>query len=122
MFPRFITKSIHAYLDYPVAAALIVLPFLLNLGANNPAALWLSVITGFAAFILTVLTDHHLGIFRVLLYKLHLTVDFLVGVTFVIAPFVLGFSGIDAVYYWLNGGTVLCVVSLHKPEMESVTA
>lgn len=114
--PRFITKTIHAYLDYPVALALVVLPILLNLGQTNPLALWLSIATGVAAFLLTVLTDHHLGLIKILPYKLHLTVDMLVGIVFVAAPFVLGFVGIDAIYYWANGIAVLIVVTLHKPE------
>ena len=114
---RFVTKTIHAYLDYPVAIALIALPFLLGLGDSNPIALWLSVGTGVAAFILTVLTDHKLGMIRVLSYAFHLRVDFLVGVVFIIAPFLLGFSGLDAWFYWINGAAVLTVVSLHKPEI-----
>ena len=114
--PRFITKRIHAYLDYPVALALIVLPFLLNLGQSSAMAIWLSVATGVAAFLLTLLTDHHLGLVRVLSYKLHLVVDMLVGVAFVVAPFVLKFENIDATYYWFLGVAVLVVVSLHKPE------
>ncbi len=59
---RFVTRSVHAYLDYHVALALMGLPFVLGLGQSNPMALWLSVVTGLAAFALTVLTDHHLGI------------------------------------------------------------
>jgi hypothetical protein len=96
---RFVTKSIHAYLDYPVAIGLIVMPFIFGLGAENPLALWLSVATGVAAFGLTVLTDHHLGLIRVLPYSLHLAVDGLVGVVFVAAPFVLGFASLDFWYY-----------------------
>ena len=38
------------------------------------------------------------------------------SVSFSLAPFVLGFSGIDAAFYWLNGITVLLVVGLHKSE------
>ena len=75
--------------------------------------------TGVAAFILTLLTNHQLGVFRALPYSVHLTVDFLVGVVFLAAPLVFGFSGIDALYYWANGGAVLVVVGLHKPETES---
>ncbi|WP_120497388.1 hypothetical protein [Kiloniella sp. EL199] len=116
MIPRFVTKNIHAYLDYPVAISLIALPFVLNLGSSHPVAMWLSVVTGVAAFILTVLTDHHLGIIRVLPYKLHLAVDFAVGALFTLIPFILSFSGIDAIYYWANGLAVLTVVGLHKPE------
>lgn len=113
---KFVTKRIHAFLDYPVAIALIGLPFLLGLGDSNPLALQLSVATGIAAFILTVLTDHHLGVIRVVSYKAHLAVDFLVGLVFVLAPFIFAFEGIDSIYYWVNGVTVLSVVSLHKPE------
>ena len=116
MFPRFVTKSIHAYLDYPVALGLMALPFVLGLGASHPLAFTLSFVTGIAALLLTILTDHHLGIIRILPYKLHLTVDFLVGVVFVLAPFLLGFSGIDLAFYLVIGLTVFAVVGMHKPE------
>jgi hypothetical protein len=108
---RFMNKRLHAYLDYPVALALIAMPFILGLGAVNPLAFWLSVVTGVAAFFLTILTDHHLGLVRILPYKLHLAVDLLVGVTFLAAPFVLGFAGIEASYYWILGATVVVVVT-----------
>ena len=111
---KFITKQIHAYLDYPVALALLGLPFLLNLGSSHSLALSLSVATGVAAFILTGLTNHHLGLFKVIPYKIHLLVDFIVGIVFVIAPFLFSFKGVDAIYYWLIGAIVLIVVSLHK--------
>ena len=117
MNPRFITPQIHAYIDYPVAVALIALPFALGLGATNPLALWLSVVTGIAAFVLTLLTDHQFGVIRVLPYWLHLAVDRLVGLTFLVAPIVLGFHGIDAAYYWANAAAVLAVTFLlNKPE------
>ncbi|MEM7117044.1 MAG: hypothetical protein AAF614_31720 [Chloroflexota bacterium] len=119
---RFVTKTIHAYLDYPVALALIALPFVLGLGMSNPLARWLSVSIGVAAFVLTLLTNHELGVIRVLPYSLHLSVDFLVGLLFVAAPFIFQFNGVDAWYYWLNGTAVLIVVSLHKPESASATA
>ena len=114
--PRFVTKTIHAYLDYPVALGLIIMPFILGIGDVNPLALWVSVATGVAAFILTVLTDHHLGLIRVLPFKLHLAVDLLVGLAFVAVPFVLGLSGLEAAYFWVLGATVLVVVSMNAPE------
>lgn len=113
---KFVTKRIHAFLDYPVALALIILPFILGLGTSNPVAFQLSVVTGIAAFLLTLLTDHHLGVFRVVSYRIHLAVDFIVAIAFIAAPFLFSFEGIDAYYYWLNGGAVLLVVSLHKSE------
>lgn len=113
---KFVTKKIHAYLDYPVAVALMSLPFILGLGSSNTLALYLSIATGAAAFILTLLTDHHLGVYRIIPYKGHLIVDALVGIVFVIAPFLFSFKGIDYYYYLINGLAVLTVVSLHKPE------
>ncbi len=119
MDPRFITKNMHAVLDYPVALSLMVAPFILGLGDSHPAARWLAVGTGVAALILTLLTNHRLGVLRVLPYAVHLAVDGLVGVVFVFAPLVVPFSGLDAIYYWANGAAVLMVVGLHKPERAS---
>jgi hypothetical protein len=106
---RFVTQKIHALLDYPVAASLIGMPFLLGLGASNPIALWLSVATGVAALILTLLTNHESGIIRIVPYWLHVNVDRLVGIAFLMAPFVLGFTGLDKAYYLINAGAVLLV-------------
>lgn len=116
---KFVTRSIHAYLDYPVALALIGLPFVLDLGASHPMALWLSVVTGIAAFVLTLLTDHHLGVIRVVPYSVHMAVDLIVGLTFLAAPFLFGFSGLDAAFYWLNGAAVCAVIAAHKPEAQA---
>lgn len=114
------TKTVHAWIDYPVALSLIATPFILGLGATQPLALWLSVATGVAALLLTLLTDHQTGVIRVLPYSLHLLVDRLVGVVFIAAPFVLGFAGLDAAYYWANGVAVLLVTFvLNAPETDS---
>lgn len=116
---RFVTRTIHAYLDYPVALALIALPFVLGLGGSNQLAHYVSPIVGVAAFVLTLFTDHHLGVFRILPYRLHLAVDLTVGVLFLILPFALGFQGLDALYYWANGAAVVTVIALSKPELET---
>ncbi len=122
MTPRFVTKTVHAYLDYPVAVSLMVLPFALGLGTSSPLALHLAVATGIAAFVLTLLTDHHLGVVRILPYWLHVAVDRLVGLVFIAAPFVLGFEGLDAFFYWLNGAAVLAVTVLFNAPEQDVLA
>lgn len=118
---RFVTKTIHAWLDYPVACALIALPFVFGLGASHPLALILSPVVGIAALVLTIFTDHALGVVRVLPYKVHLAVDLAVGVLFLILPLVLGFAGVDAVYYMLNGAAVVAVIALSKPDADLVS-
>jgi hypothetical protein len=119
---RFITKQIHAYLDYPVAFSLMALPFLLSLGRTNSMALWLSVAAGVAALVLTIFTDHQFGLIRVIPYGVHLAVDMAVGVVFLAAPSVFGFTGVDAMYYWINGAAVATVIALHKPESKLALA
>ena len=113
---RFVTKTIHAWLDYPVAFALVTLPFLLGLGADKPLALAISPIVGAAAFLLTVFTDHDLGVIRILPYRLHLAVDLAVGLLFLALPLALGFTGLDAAFYLVNGFAVVAVICLSKPE------
>ncbi len=119
---RFVTRTVHAWLDYPVALALIALPFLLGLGESHPLALAVSPVVGIAAFVLTVFTDHHLGIFRVFPYRLHLTVDLLVGLAFLVLPFAFGFTGLDAAFYLVNGAAVVAVIGLSKPETGMASA
>ena len=112
---RFVTKDIHAVLDYPVALALMAAPFALPLGDSHPAARWLTLLVGVAALVLTLLTNHRLGVLRLLPYWLHVVVDALVGVVFLIAPIVFGFTGIDLWFYLANGAAVMTVVSLSAP-------
>lgn len=87
------------------------MPFVLGVGADYPLARWLSVATGVAAFVLTLLTDHKGGV-KVVPYWFHVAVDRLVGVTFAAAPFVFGFTGLDAGYYWANAAAVLTATVL----------
>lgn len=119
---RFVTQRIHAMLDYPVAAGLMALPFLLGLGESTPLALWLSVGTGVVALVLTLLTNHETGVIRVLPYAFHLAVDFGVGVVFLAVPIAFGFAGIDAWFYWATGAAVLTVVGLHQPQATTTPA
>jgi hypothetical protein len=119
---RFVTKTVHAYLDYPVAIALTAMPFVLGLGATNPIAKWLSVATGVAALVLTILTDHKTGLVRILPYSFHVLVDRIVGITFAIAPLALGFVGLDAWYYWANAAAVLLVTFVLNAPDDARTA
>jgi hypothetical protein len=117
---RFVTRQVHAFLDYPVAVSLMAMPFELQIGAANPIARWLSVVTGVAAFALTLLTDHELGVWRVLPYWFHVTVDRIVGVTFALTPIALGFATIDSLYYWANAAAVLAVTFVFNAKKQSV--
>ncbi len=109
---RFITPNQHGILDFMVAAVLIAGPFVLGLGDSSPLVVWISVVTGFAVIVLSLLTDYRYGLYRLIPFWGHLMVDGIVGLAFVLIPFMLGFEGLDAIFYWVNGLGVLAVVTL----------
>lgn len=109
---RFITPTLHGVADYTAGLGLMVAPFLLGLGASSQWAVWFSVCTGVAVFAASLLTDYKLSAYRLIPFQGHLAIDLLVAVTFMILPFALGFSGLDAAYYWFNATVVFLVVSL----------
>jgi len=107
---KILSSKLHGFIDYAAALALIIAPFLV-LPADAPAiAIWLSVAAGTALIIYSLITDYSASIRNVLPFKLHLLIDFIAGVTFVIAPFILEFEGITSLYYFVMGGTVILVV------------
>ena len=111
---RFLSPRLHAVVDYAAAAGLIVLPFVLGLGASAPLAFWLSVGSGVAVIGYSLLTSYAYSAAPVLPFKLHLLIDFAAAVAFAVAPFVFGFSGLDAVYYWVMAAAVLVVVAVSQ--------
>ena len=90
---RIVNGPIHAYLDYPFAVAVIVVPSVLGLGGSYPAVLRLSPLIGATAFLLTIFTDHHLGILGVMSCRFRLSVDLPVGALFLFCPSPSAFPG-----------------------------
>ena len=60
----FIPPFVHGLLDYPLAAVLIVLPFVLDF--DNGAAKWIAVALGVGAAVLAVGTAWQTGIVRII--------------------------------------------------------
>jgi hypothetical protein len=111
---RFISSTLHGVADYSAGVGLIVAPILLDLGKMNSASLWISIIAGLAVLVVSLLTDYKLGAFRTIPFQGHLAIDLVVAIVFMIIPFVLGFSGIEANYYLFNASVVFTVVSLSE--------
>jgi len=122
MSVRFLTPNLHGVVDYAAAVGLITMPFVLGLGESHPLAKWLAVATGVAVILVSALTKYKLALLPVLPFKAHLAIDFAVAVAFVATPLVLGFSDLDAVYYWVNAIAVFAVVAVSQPEERSELA
>lgn len=109
---KILSSKIHGFIDYAAAAALIVAPFLV-LPADAPVvATVLSVAAGIALIIYSLITDYSVSARKAIPFKLHLLIDFIAGVSFVAAPFVLGFEGVTKFYFLVMGGAVILVVLL----------
>lgn len=109
---RFITPTLHGFLDFAAAAGLIAFPFLL--GFHN-LSLWLSVAGGVGLIGYSLLTNYALGPLKLISYRTHIVLDLLAAAAFIAAPAVLGFAGLVAIYYYVMGGGVIAVVGLSGP-------
>ena len=107
---KFISSTFHGYIDYATAVALIVATFLLKPAGAPEIAKWLSVAAGVGLIIYSLITDYSVSARKAIPFKTHLMLDFIAGVVFVAAPFVLGFAGITKIYYLVMGLAVIIVV------------
>ncbi len=70
---------------------------------------------------MSLLTDYKLGLVRIIPFTTHLAIDTAVATAFVLAPFLLGFAGLDAWFYWINAAAVFVVVAVSMPGQERPT-
>ncbi len=113
---RFVNAKYHAILDYATAVLLMVAPFLLNFSGSEK---WLSVGAGAALLTYSLLTGYSLGVRSLISFPLHLATDFVAGATFLVAPFILGFTGLSQGYYFMIGATVILLVLVTDPATDS---
>ncbi|MEM9618775.1 MAG: hypothetical protein AAF936_12515 [Pseudomonadota bacterium] len=109
---KILSSKIHGFIDYAAAAALIVAPFFVLPAGAPVIATLLSVAAGVALIIYSLITDYSVSARKAIPFKLHLLIDFIAGVSFIIAPFVLGFEGVTKFYFLIMGGAVIMVVLL----------
>jgi len=109
---RFINSTLHGLLDYAAATALIIAPFLLGLAEQSVFAHWFSVAAGAGLIVYSLITKYAYSMAKIIPFKIHLMFDLAAAVVFLLAPFLFGFEGIVAGYYWVMGAGVVMVVLL----------
>ena len=117
---RFLTPKLHGLVDYAAAAGLIIFPSVLGIGASSPIAFWLSVAAGVSVICYSMLTGYTYAAAPVVPFKVHLVIDFVAAIAFALAPFLFGFSGLDAIYYWALSAAVFLVVAISQTEDETL--
>ncbi|TYQ27777.1 hypothetical protein PseudUWO311_07075 [Pseudanabaena sp. UWO311] len=117
---RFISGSLHGILDYAAAIVLISVPLALNFQTTSPLALWLSVAAGVLLVTYSLITDYGLSLVKWIPFNIHLILDAVAGVAFLVAPFLFGFEGLIRWFYFANGAIVLLLVLVTDPRISRV--
>lgn len=119
---RIINPTLHGVLDYAAAAGLILLPFVLGLGRLEPLAPWISVAGGALLIAYSLVTDYRFGWLRLLPFADHIKSDLLAAGAFIGVPFLFGFEGLVAGYFWFMASGVLVVVALSESDAQATSA
>jgi hypothetical protein len=92
---KIISTHTHGILDYIVGLTLAASPWLFGF-ARGGVETTLPVILGLGALVYSLLTRYELGLFKVLPFRAHLTLDFFSGLLLAVSPWMFGFK--DYVY------------------------
>jgi hypothetical protein len=107
---RFIPTRFHGVLDYVTGLVLIIAPWLINF-SNVATAAWVMVIAGMSVLLQTAFTDFEVGLIRKISMKVHLTIDFGLGILLALSPWLLNFNK-QLFLPHLIGGLFIAIASL----------
>lgn len=88
---RMIPPKIHGVTDYLAAILLLLAPNLFGFAELGGWPVWIARGVGVLILLQALMTDYEVGVFRVLPFRLHLLVDYIVGPFLAISPFLFGF-------------------------------
>lgn len=87
---KIISRPLHIVLDLCYSIFLIVYPWVFEqeMGLGSITLL----ISGLSIICYSMLTKYELGVLKLISFKIHLSIDFVLGVALICAPWVLGFG------------------------------
>ena len=88
---KIIPTRIHGMLDYIVGLLLIFAPRIFGFQNGGPEDR-IPVTLGVLTLIYSLLTRYEMGLFKLIPFRVHLTIDFLSGVFLAVSPWAFGFS------------------------------
>ena len=112
---RFIPRSLHAVLDYTTALFLVIAPWVLGLSPGRATAI--PVVIGVGTLLYSILTHYEGGLIRVIPFRVHLILDVIAALVFMIAPYALRFTENNAAPFVMIGIYELAVALLTDPNV-----
>jgi VIT1/CCC1 family predicted Fe2+/Mn2+ transporter len=105
---RLLSPKIHGYIDYVAVALLALAPSLFGFGGVAAALCYILAVVQLG---MSLLTAYPLGVARLIPFTIHGTIEAITSVFLVIAPFLFGFSRVDAARnFFIVGGIALFAV------------
>jgi VIT1/CCC1 family predicted Fe2+/Mn2+ transporter len=87
---RLVPWTVHSAVEYAAAVLFILAPFLF--GFDSETAKWTSIALGVVVLLVAIISRGPLGLTQSLPTSVHATLDYVLAVLLVLAPFVLGFA------------------------------
>lgn len=93
---RFIPTKVHGALDYIVAIALILAPWIFNFANVGGPAVVIPIVLGIGLILYSIFTRYEWGLIKVVGMPVHLVFDVLASVFLIASPFLFGFADMAA--------------------------
>ncbi len=87
---RLVPWTVHVAIEYAAAVLLIAAPFLF--GFETDTARWTAIALGVVVLLIAVISRSPISVTKTLPTSAHATLDYVLVVVLVLAPFVLGFA------------------------------
>jgi len=113
---KFIPSFMHAILDYVFALALLTSPWLLGFDESSRATT-IAVVFGLVVLLYSLLTNYEGGLIRVIPFRVHLFIDWVVGLCLLTVPWFLRFTDRFAEPFYGFGMYAIAVALLTIPEV-----
>ncbi len=108
---RLVPWIVHVAVEYAAAALLLLAPFLF--GFDTDTAKWTSIALGVVVLLVAVISRSPISVTKTLATSAHATLDYVLAVVLVLAPFVLGFvDDTPAVTFFVLLGVAHAALSL----------
>lgn len=118
---KFIPTKVHGALDYIVAIALILAPWIFGFASVGGPAVIIPIVLGIGLFLYSLFTRYEWGLVKVLGMPYHLIIDVVAALFLLASPFIFGFYG-DAWNVWVPhvvvGIAVIVVVIFSQTQPE----
>jgi len=89
---RFLSPKVHGIMDYLIGVVLLLAPNLLGFADAEPAAVWIPRVLGVLILGQALITDFSVGLIHILPWRIHLVLDYVLGLFLAVSPFLFGFA------------------------------